>query len=499
MTRIGLCFVLFTLGVMNLALKAEQRPNVVFVLTDDQRWDTISLNDRSVVKTPNIDRLGREGFYFRNAFCTTSLCSPSRASILSGLYAHSHGVQNNFTEYPNDLPSFPRALQASGYTTGYIGKYHMGEENDEKRPGFDYFVTHKGQGKYWDTEFNVDGDRKVLPGYYTHVVTDLAEKWIRKSAAGDRPFLLMLGHKAPHSFYFPEPKYEHTFDQVDIQYPATAFKLADKPKWFLDRLDTWHGIYGPLFEYRKQFPDRRPEAVKDFAAMTRGYWGTILSVDDSVGRLYRTLQETGQLENTLFIFTADNGLLNGEHGMVDKRTMHEPSIHVPLVVRYPTLAAGSRSQVATGKSIDQQVLTVDFAPSILDICGVAPLKRVHGASWKKLIQGEETNWRTSWYYEYNYEKQFPYTPNVRGVRTDRFKYIHYPHGDGSSDRHLPELYDLQTDPEETTNLSSLPAYAAKVEELQSELGRLITAADGVPDKMPIDGGIKAALPAQSIR
>jgi N-acetylglucosamine-6-sulfatase len=499
MTRIGLCFVLFTLGVMNLALKAEQRPNVVFVLTDDQRWDTISLNDRSVVKTPNIDRLGREGFYFRNAFCTTSLCSPSRASILSGLYAHSHGVQNNFTEYPNDLPSFPRALQASGYTTGYIGKYHMGEENDEKRPGFDYFVTHKGQGKYWDTEFNVDGDRKVLPGYYTHVVTDLAEKWIRKSAAGDRPFLLMLGHKAPHSFYFPEPKYEHTFDQVDIQYPATAFKLADKPKWFLDRLDTWHGIYGPLFEYRKQFPDRRPEAVKDFAAMTRGYWGTILSVDDSVGRLYRTLQETGQLENTLFIFTADNGLLNGEHGMVDKRTMHEPSIHVPLVVRYPTLAAGSRSQVATGKSIDQQVLTVDFAPSILDICGVAPLKRVHGASWKKLIQGEETNWRTSWYYEYNYEKQFPYTPNVRGVRTDRFKYIHYPHGDGSSDRHLPELYDLQTDPEETTNLSSLPAYSAKVEELQKELDRLITAADGVPDKMPIDDGIKAALPAQSIR
>src|SRR5215471_16147002 len=198
---------------------AEKRPNVVFVLTDDQRWDTISLNERSAIKTPHIDRLGKEGVYFRNAFCTTSLCSPSRASILSGLYAHSHGVLNNFTEYPVDLPSFPRQLQAAGYTTAYIGKYHMGEENDEKRPGFDYFVTHKGQGKYFDTEFNVDGQRQVLPGYYTHVVTDLAEKWIRGAAKGDKPFLMMLGHKAPHSFYFPEPKYEHAFDDVKVEYP----------------------------------------------------------------------------------------------------------------------------------------------------------------------------------------------------------------------------------------------------------------------------------------
>jgi arylsulfatase A-like enzyme len=486
---------------------ADKRPNVVFVLTDDQRWDTIGLNERSHVKTPHIDRLGKEGVYFRNAFCTTSLCSPSRASILSGLYAHSHGVLNNFTEYPNDLPSFPRALQAAGYTTGYIGKYHMGEENDQKRPGFDYFVTHKGQGKYWDTEFNVDGQRQVLKGYYTHVVTDLANQWIRRAAAGDKPFLLMLGHKAPHSFYFPEPKYEHAFDSAEIEYPATAFKLADKPQWFQTRLDTWHGIYGPLFEYRKQFPDRRPEAVKDFAAMTRGYWGTILSVDDSVGRLYATLKETGQLDNTLFIFTADNGLLNGEHGMVDKRTMHEPSIRVPLVVRYPALTqtrsggggSGFGVQGSAARVIDQQVLTLDFAPSILDICGASPLAKTHGASWKKLVQGGATGWRTSWYYEYNYETQFPYTPNVRGVRTDRYKYIHYPHGDGNADRHMAELYDIQSDPDETTNLIDKPEHAATVASLQKELARLMTAAGGLPDKMPLDEGIKSSLPAPSIR
>jgi arylsulfatase A-like enzyme len=413
---------------------------------------------------------------------------------LSGLYAHSHGVLNNFTEYPNDLPSFPRVLQGAGYATAYIGKYHMGEENDEKRQGFDYFVTHKGQGKYWDTEFNVDGQRQVLQGYYTHVVTDLAAKWIRRAAGGEKPFLVMLGHKAPHSFYYPEPKYEHAFDDVNIDYPKTAFMFGDKPKWFLARLDTWHGIYGPLFDYRRQFPDRRPEAVKDFAAMTRAYWGTIQSVDDSVGQLYDTLKAIGQLDNTLFIFTADNGLLNGEHGMVDKRTMHEPSIRVPLVVRYPALTEGAMANV-----IDQQVLTIDFAPSILDICGVAPLAKVHGASWKKLIHGDATGWRTSWYYEYNYESQFPYTPNVRGVRTDRYKYIRYPHGDGGPDRHMAELYDIQADPDEATNLIGRPDLVETIASLMGEFDRLMAAADGLPDKMPLDEGIKSALPAQAIR
>jgi N-acetylglucosamine-6-sulfatase len=493
------CLALADLSTGQL-LAAERRPNVVFVLTDDQRADCLGLAGHPYLKTPNIDRLGKEGVYFPNAFCTTSLCSPSRASILSGLYAHSHGVVNNFTEYPRELPSFPRQLQAAGYRTAYIGKYHMGEENDEKRPGFDYFVTHKGQGKYWDTEFNVDGDRQVLKGYYTTVVTDLAEKWLRGQRAGDgsggakKPFLLMIGHKAPHSFYYPEPKHEHAFDDAKIEYPPTAFKLDDKPRWFRDRLDTWHGIYGPLFDYRKKFPDRRPEAVKDFAAMTRAYWGTILSVDDSVGRLHKLLAELGELDNTLFIFTADNGLLNGEHGMVDKRTMHEPSIRVPLVVRFPGLTPTDRPRV-----IQHQVLTLDFTPTILDVCGVAPLAKTHGRSWKKLAQGDASGWRTSWYYEYNYEKQFPYTPNVRGVRTDRYKYIHYPHGDDKPDRHMAELYDLKADPEETTNLIAKPEHAATVSRLQAELRQLMKEADALPDKMPLDEGIKAKLPDKAIR
>jgi N-acetylglucosamine-6-sulfatase len=421
---------------------AADRPNVVFVLCDDLRADCLGVAGHPQLKTPNIDRLAREGVYFQNAFCTTSLCSPSRASILSGKYAHAHGVVNNFTEYPADLPSFPRQLQAAGYETAYIGKWHMGEENDAPRPGFDYFVTHKGQGKYFDTEFSLHGERKVLPGYYTTVVTDLATDWLKQKR--EKPFLLMVGHKAPHSFYVPEEKYAHTFDDVKFEYPATAFQLNGKPAWITKRLTTWHGIYGPLFDFRKKFPDKSPEAVKDFAAMTRSYLGTILSVDDSVGRLVDELQKQGELDNTIFIFAGDNGLLNGEHGMVDKRTMHEPSIRVPLVVRYPGLTAADKPQ-----RVKQMVLHEDLAPTICELCGAEPLPKIHGRSWKKLVSEGDDTWRTSFHYAYNYEKQFPYTPNVRGVRTDRWKYIRYPHGDTTSDRHLAELYDLENDPGET--------------------------------------------------
>ncbi len=499
---LGISLFLVSYVTTSICVAAEQqetalsakRPNVVFILTDDQRWNCIGLAADSVMQTPNIDRLGREGVYFRNAFCTTSLCSPSRASILGGLYAHSHGVTNNFTEYPVDLPTFPRQLQKAGYQTAYIGKYHMGEENDERRPGFDYFVTHKGQGRYFDNTFRFNGgERRAMPGYYTHVITELALEWLKQRDA-DRPFLLFMGHKAPHSFYCPEPRYTHTFDDVDIRYPLSAFHLDDKPRWYQDRLDTWHGIYGPLFEYRKVFPDRSAQGVLAFADMVRAYRGTILSVDDSVGRIYDYLRESGELDNTLFIFTTDNGILEGEHGMVDKRTMHEASIRLPVVVRYPGLTPPHSPKV-----IDEQVLTIDFAPSILDICGAEPLSKTHGRSWKKLVQTGDPAWRTSWYYEYNYEPQFPYTPNVRGVRTDRWKYVHYPHGDGGPDRHLAELYEIRSDPREMRNLIQDPRYAPVVTQLRQELDRLIREADGYPDTMPIDEGIKSELPEAGIR
>jgi arylsulfatase A-like enzyme len=483
---------LFLLPALAHAQQPRKKPNVIVIITDDQRWNAFSLAGHKHLKTPNIDRLGKEGVWFKNAFCTTSLCSPSRASILSGIYAHRHGVVNNFTEYPANLASFPRVLQMLGYLTAYIGKWHMGEDNDNPRPGFAHWISHKGQGKYFDNEFNINGKRETKKGYYTHVVTDMAIDWIKQQK--EKPFLLMLGHKAPHSFYVPEPKYAHTFDDVKIEYPKSAFQLEGKPAWIKERQTTWHGIYGPLFDYRKKFPDTRPEAVVDFANMVRGYMGTIQSVDDSVGRLLATLEETGILDDTLILFVGDNGLLEDEHGMVDKRTMHEPSIRVPMVVRYPGLTPKNQPKV-----VEKMVLHVDMAPSILDICGAEPMKDIHGKSWKKLVQGDATSWRTSWFYEYNYEKQFPYTPNIRGVRTDEWVYIHYPHGDGKPDRHKAELYHLPSDPDQVRNLIDDPKHAAKLGDLRQELPRLIRAAGLVEDRMPLDEGIKQTLPDLKIR
>jgi N-acetylglucosamine-6-sulfatase len=494
MKRLLPFLLLAALCLVAFAARAESaKPNVLFILCDDIRWNAMSCAGHPTLKTPNIDRIANEGVRFANMFCTTSLCSPSRASILTGLYAHTHGVVNNFTDLPTTLVHWPMRLREQGYETAYMGKWHMGEDNDMPRPGFDFFATHKGQGKYFDTEWNINGaGSKVIPGYYTTIVTDMALDWLKKDHAG-KPWALCVGHKAPHSFYTPEEKYAHVFDSVRVPYPDSAFHLEDKPSWIKERLYTWHGIYGPLFEWRKKFPDDRPEAVKDFEAMVHGYWGTILSVDDSVGRLLKYLEDTKQLENTIVVFMGDNGLLEGEHGMVDKRTGHEPCLRIPLLVRYPGLAKG--------KVIDAQALTIDVAPSLLELCGAKPLANIQGKSWVKLVRDGDPAWRKSWFYEYNYEKQFPYTPNVRAVRTDEWKYIHYPHGDGSPDRYIAELYNEKTDPDELHNLINDPQQASRIAELKTQLSQLMNETGLTPetDKMPIDEGIKKELPDQKIR
>ena len=474
-------------------LQAAARPNVLFILCDDLRPEAVGCYGSKAVRTPHIDHLAKEGVRFANAFCTTSLCSPSRASILTGLYASRHGVRDNFTELPATLPHWPGRLRENGYTTAYLGKWHMGETNDAPRPGFDYFVTHRGQGKYFDTEWNLNGKRtEVIKGYYTTVVTDLALDWLGKQDTA-KPWSLCLGHKAPHSFYTPEQKYEHTFDNVRVPYPKSAFQLEDKPAWMKERLHTWHGIYGPLFEWRKNFPDDRPAAVKDFEGMVHGYWGTVLSVDDSVGRLVAWLKKTGQYDNTVIVFMGDNGLLEGEHGMVDKRTMHEASIRIPILARGPGLPKG--------KVIKGQVLAMDIAPSVIDLCGAPALANIQGRSWKQLANGRDPAWRQAWFYEYNYEKQFPYTPNIRGLRTDEWKFVRYPHGDGSPDKHMAELYNLKSDPIERHNLANVPKYAPIRQQLEQQLAALLVAEGLTPekDKMPLDEGIKKELPDQKIR
>jgi N-acetylglucosamine-6-sulfatase len=457
--------------------RTPPRPNVVFVLTDDQRWDCMSCAGHPFLKTPNMDRIALEGVRFANAFVTASLCSPSRASFLSGLYPHAHKVINNFTEYPDHLPSYPRALQAAGFNTAYIGKWHMGEANDEHRSGFDHWASHKGQGKYYGTEFNINGKRQTIDGYYTHIVTNLATEWLKTAR---RPFSLELGHKAPHGLWIPEPKYEHAFDHINPVKPDAATLGPGTPDWVKRRVKTWHGIDGPLY------------GSKDFATFIRTYHETILSADDSVGEVYETLRAMGELDNTIFVFAGDNGFLLGEHASIDKRTAWEESIRIPMVMRYPAL-------VREPRVVNEMVLNMDLAPSLLDMCGIQPPAGTQGHSVKPLLQGSGADWRTSWMYEYNFEDEFPYTPNVRSVRTADWKYIHYPNGEGQPDTELAELYDLRADPREANNLIAAPEAQGKLAEMKAELQRTLKESGGLPDQMPLNPKLRFEMPAPSIR
>lgn len=458
----------------------KKPPNVVFILTDDQRWDCLGVAGHPFLKTPNLDRLANEGARFANAFVTTSICSPSRASFLSGLYAHQHGVQNNFTDFPSGLPSWPVHLKRAGYETAYIGKWHMGELDDYERPGFDHWISHRGQGQYWDTEFNINGKRQTVKGYYTHTVTNMALDWLKDR--GSKPFALCLGHKAPHGKWIPEPKYEHAFDQIDIQRPPTAGLTGpDMPSFVNERINTWHGINGNLYGH------------KNFEEFVRNYHATILSVDDSVGAIYNALEKSGELDNTLIVFAGDNGFLLGEHASIDKRTMWEESIRIPLIMRHPRF-------IPKPIVLNELVLNQDVAPTILDLCDAEPIPTAPSASSRRLLAGEvDPGWRKSFYYSYNYESEFPYTPNVRGIRTEQWKYIHYPNGDESPDRYLAELYDLRNDPLEQKNLINDPGASEKATELKYDLRNLQEKLGTWPDTMPLNPQLKMELPEESIR
>jgi len=475
--------VLLLAGFLVHTLAAKPRPNILVVLTDDQRWDALGVVQREQgegalfpwFQTPNLDRIAAEGVRFRNAFVTTSLCSPSRATLLSGRYARAHRVLNNFTEYPNDLPGYPRRLQEAGYETAYIGKWHMGEDNDEQRPGFDFWMSHRGQGNYFDNEFNINGARQTLPGYYTTVVTAAAVDWLNRPHS--KPWLLVVGQKAPHGGPIqPEPRFEHALDSFAVHKPANfdSYRSEDgKPAWLEESLPTWHGVRGPLY------------GQKEYDRFVRAYLATLLSVDESVGSLCQALERSGQLDHTLIVFTSDNGFVLGEHGRVDKRTAYEESLRIPLLARYPP-------RIPAGTVVDSMVLSLDLAPSLLDFGGAKPLRGIPGRSWKRLAEGRGGTIHDAFLYEYNYEKQFPYTPNVRAVRTAEWKWIRYPQGDGSPDRFTAELYHLTEDPHELNNRISDPSLAGVRRKLERELERQSRRAG--PESMPVYEGIVNVLP-----
>ncbi len=448
-------------GLSRSPVKAAfNRRNIIFILIDDQRYDAMSCMGHPFLQTPNLDRLVRGGAHFKNALVTTSLCSPSRATILTGQYAHRHGVLNNRTVLPGGTVTFPMLLKNAGYETAFIGKWHMGHADDMPQPGFDRWVSFRGQGVYYNPRFNVDGEHVQREGYITDLITDYAVEFVERPR--EKPFFLYVSHKAVHANFEPAERHKDKYSDVSLTPPASTADTEEnykgKPAWVRAARNSVVGVDGMYW-------GRMP-----YDKFIRDYNRTILGIDERVGRVIATLEKSGMLDSTLIIFTSDNGFLQGEHGLIDKRNMYEESIRIPMIVHCPDV-------VPAGSEVDRMVLNTDIAPTILDAAGTSIPDSMQGASFMPLARGETVPWRESFLYEYFWEEAFPENPTVFGVRTDRWKYMWY---HGINDRN--ELYDLRNDPHEMTNLIDDPDAESTRKEMAEALNRLMGEA-GV-DRVP---------------
>lgn len=450
--------------------------NIVYILIDDLRYDAMGFMGHPFLQTPHIDRLAREGVHCQNAFVTTALCSPSRASVLTGLYAHTHGVVDNNNPVRTDLVFFPQYLQSAGYETAFMGKWHMGGEHDDPQRGFDYWLSFRGQGVYWPknpgtpnaTTLNINGKRVPQKGYITDELSDYAVEWI--SQRKEKPFFLYLSHKAAHAEFIPADRHKGKYQEAVVKlpetHPDTPENYAGKPRWVKDQRNSWHGV---------DYPYHSDLDVREYY---KRYCETILAVDDCVGRLIGQLEKQGILDSTLIVFMGDNGFLFGEHGLIDKRNAYEESMRVPLVMRCPELFKG-------GSKVAQVVANIDIAPTLLETAGLQPPGHLQGRSFLPLARGQEIPWRDVFLYEYYWERNFPQTPTIHALRGDQFKYIRY-QGIWDTD----ELYDIQADPHETRNLIQETAHAGTVKQMNRQLFQLLKETGGMSiPLLPDAGGI----------
>ncbi|MBN1764128.1 MAG: sulfatase [Sedimentisphaerales bacterium] len=448
-----------------------QRPkNVIFILSDDHRYDFMGfMGTPEFLQTPNMDRMAREGLHLQNAFVSTSLCSPSRASILTGQYAHKHGVVDNNSRVPAGTTFFPQLLQKKGYETAFMGKWHMGHNSDEPRPGFDKWISFTGQGVYFDPELNIDGQKVFAQGYISDILTDHALQWLQKDR--DKPFFLYLSHKAVHAMFKPAPRHLGKYENDPLKYPAsmadTPENYKDKPDWVKQQRNSWHGV------------DYMYHGDMDYDTFYRRYCETLLGIDDSIGRILDYLDQHQLSESTLVMYMGDNGFCFGEHGLIDKRHMYEESMRVPLLACAPGM-------IKPGSTIKQMIQNIDIAPTILDLAGITTPENMDGLSFLPLLQGREVPWRDAVFYEYYWERNFPQTPTVHGIRTDRYKYIHY-HGIWDID----ELYDLQNDPQEMHNLINNPEYKNLIESLNQRMFDWLEKTGGMLIPLRRDTGFRA--------
>jgi len=431
------------------AAAQSARPNIVFILVDDLRWDALGCTGHPFAKTPNLDGLARAGGTFRNAFVTTPLCSPSRGSFLTGQYVGTHGVRGNANNnaLSHRLITFPRLLHDAGYETGYFGKWHMGND-DMPRPGFDRWVGFRGQGAHVDPQINIDGQAQKVTGYMTDLLTDHSVEFLKKSRT--KPFLAYVAYKAVHGPFVPAPRHKELYaDQPIVRAPNAKDTNEGKPA------------------LTRRVNDQPPPGPGTGSGdeLIRNQLRMLAAIDEGVGRIVDTLKQTGQLDNTLIVFTSDNGYFWGEHGLGDKRWAYEESIRIPLLMRYPR-------RIAAGRKLDQIVLNVDIAPTFLDLSGVPVPKHVQGRSLLPLFGADAPGWRKSAFLEYFAEPMYIRHPEWQAVRTEGWKYIRYPTLQG-----MDELYDLGADRYEMKNLIADPGSRSRLEELRRELDGLVKERD----------------------
>ncbi len=478
--------------------RLASKPNIIVIMSDDHAYQAISAYGSKLIHTPNIDRIGKEGAIMREAAVTNAVCSPSRAVMLTGKYSHINGLRDNGTFFDSSQQTLPKILQQNGYKTAVIGKWHLWSEPT----GFDYWNVLPAQGHYYNPEFNNMGEDTVYNGYVTDVITDISLEWMNKSKEG--PFCLLLHNKAPHRNWMPPLKYLDSFnnrkfevprsfydtyenklalqrqmltikEDLDVRYdskmPCDSCPVKKINEWApgefqkeMERLtvaerEAWDAAYAREFETFKKIRSKEEMVRWQFQRYMEDYLRCVRSVDDNVGRVLDYLDEAGLSDNTIVIYTSDQGFYLGEHGLYDKRFMYKESFRTPFLIRYP-------NGIKAGKNLHQYVLNLDIAPTLLDFAGITIPADMQGKSAKGLLSGKMTEeWRKEVYYHY-YEKSFGLTAHY-GIKTTKYKLIHFYDPIDSW-----ELYDLQKDPDEIRNVYADAAYQTVIADLKKRISLL---------------------------
>jgi len=493
-------FLFFACNSPKAEKKQSKRPNIVFIMSDDHAYQAISAYDDKLIQTPNIDRIAKEGMLFTNASVTNSICAPSRAVILTGKHSHLNGKIDNRMPFDTTNVTFPQLLQKSGYQTAMFGKLHFG--NSPK--GFDEFKILPGQGDYYNPDFITSTGDTTVTGYVTDIITDFTLDWLEKRRDTARPFLLMYLHKAPHRTWMPAQRHYREFTKKTFPLPETLFdnyetrgtaartaemtilnemqlgydnKLSQKvvedlnlqeryKRGAYDRLNpeqkaSWDEVYDPISEeFKKDFATMNDSTltVWKYQRYMQDYLASIAAVDENVGRVLNYMDANGLSENTIVVYTSDQGFYLGEHGWFDKRFMYDESFKTPLLIRWPNVITPKTTET-------EMVQNLDFAQTFLEIAGLVPPEDMQGESLVRLLKGEKEKWdRDAVYYHY-YE--YPAVHAVKrhyGIATKEFKLMHFYYNVDEW-----ELYDRTKDPLETSNIYNDPEYATILKEMKVRL------------------------------